>query len=203
MLAGMFTRSSSSPAVPTGRPTKQTSLDSFSRPSTRLARREAKAGQNEGQAGHTTEGVSRNPSKTKTKTHTSKEEQTQAEDPPNPSPSPTPPRMAESSGQSADATVESKAEEDTNTPRGRAGNAPCMSTRIHTAEEGRAYLEEAQLIEPEDTLDSEVLAGALVQISLFPGMLQATRDAVHAVAFLLMQVKLVDPEDMAMEGIID
>ena len=203
MLAGMFTHSGSSPAVPAGRPTKQTSLDSFSRPSMRLTRREAKAGQNEGQAGHTMEGVSRDPPKTKTKTRTSKEEQTQVEDPSSPRPSPTPPRMVESSGQSADAAVESEAEEDVITPRGRAGNAPCMSTRIHTAEEGRAYLEEAQLIELQDALDSELLASALVQISLFLGMSQATRDTVCAVAFLLTQVKPVNPGDTVMEGIVN
>ena len=201
MLAGMFACSGSSPAVPASRPMKQTSLDSFSRPSMRLTRREAQAGQNEGQAGHAMEGVSCNPPKMKTKTRASKEEQIQAEN--SPSPSPTPPRTVESSGLSADAAAKSEAEEDVNMPRGRAGNAPHMSTRIHTAEEGRTYLEEAQSIEPEDVLDSEVLAGTLVQISLFPGMLRATRDTMCAVAFLLMQAKLVDLGDTAVEGIVD
>ena len=48
-----------------------------------------------------------------------------------------------------------------------------------------------------------MLAGTLVQISLFLGMSQATRDAMHAVAFLLTQVKPVDPGDMAVEGIVN
>ena len=48
-----------------------------------------------------------------------------------------------------------------------------------------------------------MLAGTLVQISLFLGMSQATRDTMCAVAFLLTQVKPVDPGDMAMEGIIN
>ena len=47
--------------------------------------------------------------------------------------------------------------------------------------------EEACLIEPEDELDGEVLAGALVQVSLFPGMSQAARDAVWSVALLLVR----------------
>ena len=141
------------------------------------------------------------PPKTKTKTCASKEEQTQVED--SRSPSPTPLRMAESSGLCVDAAVESEAKEDANTLRGRAGNTPHMSTRIHTVEEGRTYLEECHLMEPEDVRDSKVLAGTLAQISLFPGMSQAMRDAVRAVAFLLTQEKPVDPGDMAVEGIID
>ena len=50
----MFACSGSSPAAPALRAMKQTSLNLFSRsrPSTRLARKEAKAGQNEGQAEH-------------------------------------------------------------------------------------------------------------------------------------------------------
>ena len=39
----MFAPNGSNPMAPSGRITKQTSLDSFSRPSTRLARKEAKA----------------------------------------------------------------------------------------------------------------------------------------------------------------
>ena len=63
----------------------------------------------------------------------------------------------------------------------------CRTTKICTAEEGRKYLEEAHLIELEDKLDGEVLAGALVQVSLFPGMSQAARDAVWSVALLLVK----------------
>ena len=44
------------------------------------------------------------------------------------------------------------------------------------------------LIELEDKLDGELLAGALVQVSLFPGMLQAGRDAVWSVALLLVRL---------------
>ena len=64
--------------------------------------------------------------------------------------------------------------------------------KIHTVDEGRACLEEAQLIDPDDALDLDALAGTLVQISLFPGMSQVARDSVHAVALLLAQAPPVD-----------
>ena len=127
----MFVRSGSSPVAPASKATKQTSLDLFSRPSTRLAKKAAQVSQNEGKTEHTTK----------------------------------------------------------ETPCGATKKVPCgppkKGLRISTIEEGRACLEEAQLIEPEDTPDIEMLAGALVQIALFPGLSQATRDAVRAVAFLL------------------
>ena len=80
-----------------------------------------------------------------------------------------------------------------------------MMTNICIVEEGRKYPKEAQLIELEDALDSEVLASALVQnqISLFPGMLQATRDTVHTVALSLVQVKLDGFGDTATKRIVD
>ena len=62
-------------------------------------------------------------------------------------------------------------------PKGIAYNAPSKMPRIRTAEEGQACLEAAQLIEPEDAPNIDTLAGALAQISLFPGMSQAARDA--------------------------
>ena len=64
-------------------------------------------------------------------------------------------------------------------------------TKIHTPAEARACLQDAQLIEPDDdTSAPDTLAGALVQISLFPGLSQAARDATHSVALLLVQTKL-------------
>ena len=64
----------------------------------------------------------------------------------------------------------------------RAG--PKKVSRICTVEEGQRGLEKAQLIEPEDALDTDALASTLVstlvQISFFLGMSQATRDAVCA-----------------------
>ena len=67
--------------------------------------------------------------------------------------------------------------------------APKKMLNICMVEEGRICLENAQLIEPEDTLDSDVLAGALVQISLFLGLSQAARDAMCVVALLMVQPK--------------
>ena len=54
-------------------------------------------------------------------------------------------------------------------------------------EEGRVCLEAVQLIKPGDTLDTDTLAGALVQVSLFQGMSQVVRDAMWAVAILMAQ----------------
>ena len=71
--------------------------------------------------------------------------------------------------------------------RGRVGGTPSMTSEIRTAEEGRKYLEEAQLIESEEALDGKVMAGAFVQISFFPSMLQAARDAVQSVALLMVR----------------
>ena len=167
----------------------------------RLASREAKASQNKGQAGHAMGGATHGPPKNLTKTRASKEELAHMVD--SPSPSPTPSRTVESSSLPTNATVESEAEEDMKAPRGREGDAPHMPTKIHNTEEGRKYLKEAQLIELEDTIDGEVLASALVQISLFPGMSQAMRDAMCMVAFLLVQVELDGPGDAAAKGIMD
>ena len=44
------------------------------------------------------------------------------------------------------------------------------------------------LVEPEDELDGEMLAGVLVHVSLFPGMSQAARDAVQSMALILVGV---------------
>ena len=74
------------------------------------------------------------------------------------------------------------------TTSGNACGAAKKTSRIRTTKEGRACLIEAQLVESDDTLDADTLAGVLVQISFFPGMSQATRDAVRAVALLLAQV---------------
>ena len=149
MLLGMFVHSSSSPAAPASKATKQMSLDSFSRPSTRLAKKAAQVSQNEGQTEHTTK------------------------------------------------------ETPHGAPKKVLSGPPKKGLRISTIKEGRACLEEAQLIEPEDAPDIETLAGALVQIALFLGLSQATRDTVCAVAFLLVQVTLDDAGDEATERIVE
>ena len=76
-------------------------------------------------------------------------------------------------------------------------------SNICTVEEGGICLERAQLIEPEVLLDSDALAGALVQISLFPGLSQAARDAVRTVALLMVQLKQAGVEDVAVENVMD
>ena len=85
---------------------KQTLLDSFSRPSTRLAKRDANASQNEGPAEHATKETTRGTPKKPLKISIMKGKQTHLED------SSTPPRMAESSSISVDATVRSDVEEE-------------------------------------------------------------------------------------------
>ena len=85
------------------------------------------------------------------------------------------------------------------TTRGAPKNVP----KICTVKEGRECLEAAQLIEPEDTLDIDTLAGALAQISLFLGMSRAIRDAMRVVAFLLAQATLVNANEASTERIVD
>ena len=80
---------------------------------------------------------------------------------------------------------------------------PEKGLKISTIEEGRACLEEAQLIEPENAPDIETLVGALVQITLIPGLSQATRDAVYAVAFLLVQVTPDNTGDAAADRFVE
>ena len=74
---------------------------------------------------------------------------------------------------------------------------------MRTIEEAWVFLEEAHLIEQEDVLDLETLAGTLVQISLYLGLSQATRDAVHAVALLMAQVALDNMGELAIDRITD
>ena len=74
---------------------------------------------------------------------------------------------------------------------------------ICTVEEGRISLKNAQLIEPEDMLDSDILAGVLVQILLFLGLSQVARDAMRMVVLLMVQSKQARVEDAAAEGIVD
>ena len=162
-------------------------------------------------------------------THATKE-QTRQEDPPSPAPSPNPsPRTAKNNDPSSVATDGSEAERgshaqlrsssgesegtDTDTDgqdnqavdatKGATCDTPNPTLRIKTVEESQAYLVQAQLIEPDDTCDTDMLASALIQISFFPGISQAMRDAVRSVALLLAQAKPDGREDVATEEIVD
>ena len=112
---------------------------------------------------------------------------------------------------SEDASTASTADQQEDGPKSHATDAAVRGTptapkgmpNICTAEEGRICLKKAQLIEPEDMLHSDVLAGALVQISLFPGLSQVARNAMRTVALLMVQPKQAGAEDMAAENIVD
>ena len=149
--------------------------------------------QNKSQTERVTEGVARGNPKKLQKTNTTEEKRVDPEESPTSSPSATPtpslspPGTARSGGSPADTATGSEDAEDANASTGGAGDTTRRATRIRTAEEGRKYLVEAHLVEPEDELDGEVLAGTLVQVSLFPGMSQAARDAVRSVALLLVR----------------
>ena len=88
-------------------------------------------------------------------------------------------------------------------PKGITYNAPSKTPRICTAEEGQACLEEAQLIEPEVMPNLDMLASALVQISLFLGMSQAARDTICTVALLMVQTAPSDIREAAIGGIVN
>ena len=83
-------------------------------------------------------------------------------------------------------------------------NTTKKPTKIRTPAEARACLQDAQLIKPDDdTSAPDMLAGALVQISLFPGLSQAARDAMHSVALLLVQAKLAVNVEAVAEGLLE
>ena len=82
-----------------------------------------------------------------------------------------------------------------------ARDAAKRPTKIHTPAEARACLLDAQLIDTDDTLTHDTLAGALVQTSFFPSLSQAAKDAIHWVAILLVQTKLADDGGVDVEGL--
>ena len=116
-------------------------------------------------------------------------------------PGPVKPRGSNAASETTDDSQNSTQTEEatTRTTRGAPKNLP----KICTVKEGCECLEAAQLIEPEDMLDIDMLAGALAQLSLFPGMSWAVRDAVRAVAFLLAQATLVNADEASTERIVD
>ena len=113
--------------APPRKASKQTSLDSFSRPGTRLTRKEAQ-----------TKGA-RATKSSSTQKDADRQEQNEAP------------------------VVDHQ--EDDDTP---AGQGPLQ--HILSTEEGQAFLEEEAIIDPEEQIDVDVLAGALVQIALMDGM---------------------------------
>ena len=89
------------------------------------------------------------------------------------------------------------------TPKGAALDTPRKTQRICTTEEGWTCLEATQLIEPGEALGSNVLASALIQISLFPGMSQAMRDSVRTVMLLMAKAAPADVGEDTIGGIVD
>ena len=122
---------------------------------------------------------------------------------PSPSPSLTPLGTAWSGSPPADTATGCEDVEDANASTGGVGDTARRTTRIRTAEGGRKQLKEVYLIELEDELDSEVLAGALVQVSLFPSMSQAARDAVQSVALLLVRSGLSEATAPALNSCME
>ena len=112
-------------------------------------------------------------------------------------------RTYDDSDMSASTSDSQNEDPDELTLKGAALGAPRKTPKIRTAEEGRMCLEDAQLIEPGEALDFNILAGALIQISLFPGMLQAMRDSVHAVALLMAKAAPADVGEDTIGGIVD
>ena len=113
--------------------------------------------------------------------------------------SPSPTQTRESDSQSKNADMAPKDDQEGGALKKVAHSTLKEMPKIRTADEGRACLEEVQLINPEDVLDLDMLAGTLVQISLFPGMSQVARDSVRAMAFLLAPALPVDSGGSAAE----
>ena len=130
--------------APPGKASKQTSLDSFSRPGTRLTRKEAQ-----------TKGA----------------------------------RAAKSSSTQKDADCQEQNEgpaadcqEDDDSPAGQGLLQPILSTEVV-----QAFLEEEAIIDPEEQIDVDILAGALVQIALMDGMTPKASHAIRSIALMLAQ----------------
>ena len=140
MALCMFARSGSSPMAPSGN-TKQTSLDSYSRPTTRLARKEAGAkGPIKAAAGP--------PSGPKLKKKAT-----------GPQSASTAPESDHPEDNKSDASriMHTESEVDALDP----GQA--TKRMIHSAEEGRTYPEEEALIDPGKRVDMDAMAGTLVK----------------------------------------
>ena len=153
----MFVRSGSSPMALSGK-TKQTSLDSFGRPPTRLTRRTA------AEKGSR---VSKSSSKQKEAAH------------------------QEQSG-----NLEGAHQEGADSPAVQGYERTVLS-----AEEGRAFLEEEAILDPEDQIDVDILSGALVQITLMEGMTSKESHAVCSIALMLEQVRVNSIGDSVLKSV--
>ena len=152
----MFAPNRSSPMAPVGK-TKQTSIDSFSRPTTRQTKKAA---------------TERGPSAAKPGS-----------------------KQKDVDDQERSGDPEGACQEDDPSLIGQGLERTTLS-----AEEGRAYLEEEAFIEPGESADAEVLAGALVQIALMEGMTPKASHAVRSVALMLAQLRSVTVGDSALES---
>ena len=159
-----------------GKATKQTSLDLYSRPSMRLARKEAEAkGPRLQRNSHRDAGPGDTaPAKSKSKPKVVGARGT--------------PRTSESSHpedneSEASQATGSEAEADN---LGTSQDSKCM---IRSVEEGRLYLEEEALLDLGEHINLDVMAGTLVQLSMMD-ILVLVSLAVRAVALILAQVKL-------------
>ena len=66
---------------------------------------------------------------------------------------------------------------------------------VLSAEEGQVFLEEEGFIDHTEQVDTNALAGALVQVALMDGMALKARHAVRAIVLMLGQLKLEDIGD--------
>lgn len=180
----MFARSGSSPKAPPGKATKQTSLDLYSRPSTRLAKKEARA-KGPGEAApdapsrpkSSKEAGSSNTVPVKGKT---KRRATGTRGAPwDPG--------SDHSEDSENATSQAARSE---VGAGESGTSQAPTRVIHNAEEGRLYLEEEALIDTDEHINLDTMAGALVQLSAIEGISTPVGLAVRAVALILAQMKM-------------
>jgi len=185
----MFTHSGISPTAPASRATNQTSLESYSRPSTRLARKEARV-KRPGEAtldahsglksrrevGSNEAGPSRAKVKVKGK---SKQKVTESRGAPRAPGS----DCSEDDKSNYIQAAFSEAE---------AGDPAVGNVSKHTIcslEEGRLYLEEEALIDLGEHIDLDTITGTLVQVSLMEGIPAPVGLAVCAVALILAQMK--------------
>ena len=165
----MFARSGSSPMAPSGN-TKQTLLDSYSRPTTRLARKEA------GAKGPIKAAMDP-PSRPKLKKKVTGPQGTS-----------TAPESDHLEDNEPDISRIMHMEPEVDTPD--PGQAPkCTICSAEEAQEGRIYLEEEALINPGEHVDMDAMAGTLVQVSLLEDIPAPVSLTVRAVALILAQMK--------------
>ena len=187
----MFACGGSSPMAPAlaVKQTKQTSLDSYSRPSTRLAMKEVKARRTREAASRPKTRQGMGPDEVGPIEAKAKEKGKQKVTEPRGAPG-APVSDGSEDGESNCSQAACSGAEGNNLATGKG-----PKHAIRSPEEGRLYLEEEAFIDPGELIDLDVMVGALVQVLLMADILAPVGLTVRVVALILAQMKTEPPKD--------